>query len=115
MGQDRVKRARVYHLRDYCKWAFRFNEAKWPEDYELVAGVTGVSDLETIYMLTNNIDRVWWENPGVFPYFFEAGVTGCRSTSVGDVIVTEAGAFRVAECGFERVQVEPLTEEDANV
>lgn len=44
------------------------------------------SKLETAFRLTNTIDAPWWENQGVEKHFTEEG---CRSTSVGDVVVNE--------------------------
>jgi hypothetical protein len=55
--------------------------------YRLVAEVTA-SGLDAVFELTNTIDRQWWINPGVTPRFQGEG---CRSTSVGDIVVEAGG------------------------
>lgn len=77
--------------------------------YEKVADVevgTHVTDtiaaLEFCFLFTNTAGRCWWENDHVTPT--DAAKNGCRSTSVGDVIVTPDGVhYIVAPCGFEKV------------
>lgn len=55
--------------------------------YRLVAEVTA-SGLDAVFELTNTIDRQWWINPGATPRFQGEG---CRSTSVGDIVVEAGG------------------------
>ncbi|WP_321820904.1 MULTISPECIES: hypothetical protein [unclassified Burkholderia] len=56
-------------------------------EYRLVAELDA-RDLEDVFERTNTIEREWWNNPGVDPKF---SGSGCRSTSVGDIIVDERG------------------------
>jgi len=75
--------------------------AAWPADFTQVATVRGNS-LDDAFRLTNHIDTPWTQNEDV---------TACvkqpvRSTSVGDVIVDEAGAAHVvASFGFKQFAV----------
>ena len=61
-----------------------------------------VKELDEAYAKTNTIDRVWWENAGVVK-LFEA--EGCRSTSVGDVLLNldTHACHVVAHFGFEEL------------
>lgn len=66
-----------------------------------------VGMLEEAYHRTNNIDedKVWWENVGVkFLGSVDYGMDGCRSTSVGDVLLyiedEKVHAYVVASFGF---------------
>jgi len=74
---------KVYHAR---KPNFRddgipiFND----DNFELVARVE-CGQLEDVFYLTNHVEHAWWENEGV------DCVKESRSTSVGDVVVTEDG------------------------
>lgn len=52
-------------------------------DYCTVAMLPGELTLDQVYQRTNTIDGPWWENPGVTKLVPD----GCRSTSVGDVII----------------------------
>lgn len=64
------------------------------KDYSLVAAVD-TDDLDEAYYLTNHIDHSWYENKGVTVY------VESRSTSVGDVLVTNDGTmYIVAMIGF---------------
>ena len=66
--------------------------------YNHVANVDSTS-LDHVFMLTNSIDEYWGENVGV-----EDLTTGCRSTSVGDIIEDNAGAkFLVCDLGFKEI------------
>lgn len=74
------------------------NKAK----YNFVAMVDGNS-LEDVFRLTNSINTGWWENQEVDPQFEG---DGCRSTSVGDLVITSNNQFYVvASSGFVRVKV----------
>jgi len=71
-------------------------------DYEAVA-VVEAATLDEAYELTNNIDGLWINNEAVV--WLSAAVKaagGCRSTSVGDVIVGR-GTFAVASFGFDQI------------
>jgi hypothetical protein len=56
-------------------------------EYRLVAEVRA-EGLDDVFQLTNSIDAPWWGNDGVQAKF---SGNGCRSTSVGDIVVDSAG------------------------
>lgn len=58
----------------------------WPDGYALVATVR-CHDIDDAFRLTNHIDTAWWKNEGVVL----VGPPAHRSTSVGDVVVDDAG------------------------
>ena len=66
--------------------------ATWPQDYDFVATVD-TDNLEVAFELTNSIDCAWWTNAKVISRFED---NGCRSTSVGDIVVLADG--RVLRC-----------------
>ena len=69
-----------------------------PANYRKVAEVT-CHEFD-IFELTNHIDKFWWDNPQVN----KVGEGRYRSTSVGDVYVTETGAaFRFLNAGVEEI------------
>ena len=73
--------------------------------FELVATVE-VPDgdgLEYVFEVTNSIDCFWGENEGVDLY--GNAVNGCRSTSVGDLVMIDNQAYVVAFAGFEAVNL----------
>lgn len=74
---------KVYHAREPN---FRDDEPQEFNDanFELVAEVE-CAQFEDVFYLTNHVDHAWWENEGV------TCVKQSRSTSVGDVVVTEDG------------------------
>jgi hypothetical protein len=85
----------VEHPRDNEGWLKMMDaqeQAQFPRDYTLVATVEG-DDVEKAFELTNTIDHSWWENEGATALFDDSG---CRSTSVGDVVVMSDG--RQLEC-----------------
>jgi hypothetical protein len=64
--------------------------------YEFV-GYVKTEDLNVAYQLTNHIDHDWTENEDVSaPVHSEP-----RSTSVGDILVSDTKVFIVARMGFE--------------
>jgi len=74
-------------------------------DYVHVANVY-VDSKDAAYELTNTIDANWYEDDEQVAYVGPAG--GCRSTSVGDVMVMldDSGVYRtwvVASFGFSDV------------
>lgn len=79
------------------------------EDYAHVANVYAGDSLERAYQLTNSFETGWYENDHNVAFLGspDHGMDGCRSTSVGDVLVRqEDGVFVtyvVASCGFRRV------------
>ena len=75
------------------------DEPVWPDAYTRVATVD-TDDIDCAYEFTNTIDKCWWENAGVTPHF---SGKGCRSTSVGDILLTREGAFRCANIGWDKL------------
>ena len=76
---------KVYHALD-PSYGFGENPS-WPNEYALVATVQ-TGDPDVAYAQTNSVDSSWWNNQGVVPNFIGEG---CRSTSVGDVLVMQSG------------------------
>ena len=78
---------------------------EWPRHYTKVAEVevhdedTPEDACEGAFCATNHIDRPWWENANAL----RIGPP-TRSTSVGDVVVVNDTPYRVAPCGFTRVE-----------
>jgi hypothetical protein len=69
----------------------------WPASYQEAAQVEAES-LEEAYIKTQHLETAWWHNRGV------KATQMSRSTSVGDVIQDEQGAFwAVAATGFIRI------------
>lgn len=65
-------------------------------EFTLVATVAA-TDLERAYMLTNHIDRPWWENEGVVKEVEE----DVRSSSMGDMFILDGRAYGVDTFGFK--------------
>jgi hypothetical protein len=95
----------VKHPRDTMGIRAMFDaqeNAQWPGDYDHVATVES-DDREDAFELTNSIDSNWWVNVGVTPH--GAAAKGCRSTSVGDIVVLGNGeAWKCAGCGWDRIE-----------
>lgn len=90
--------------RDATKAAALFRTAAHGVAYTLVAEVRATS-LEEVFQLTNSIDQHWWKNSGVQPKFKSAG---CRSTSVGDLVVDGSGVGHFCDSiGWTDVQLSP--------
>lgn len=89
---------RVYHHSWNSDWSFGVVGGRFPKDYSLVAQVA-TENLEEVFQLTNHIDSDWTLNKGV------RAISGShRSSSVGDIFVTEKGeAHLVASMGFVKV------------
>ena len=51
-------------------------------------------------MKTNTINDAWWNNEGVTSMFPEKG---CRSTSVGDMVLIGETKYKCADFGWEKV------------
>lgn len=98
----------VFHSKDFrASSGFGLGECFTAEDalqsfdssgYEFV-GYTKTDDLDRAYMLTNHIDSDWTENVDVSVGY---GITP-RSTSIGDILVTETEIHIVARMGFEKL------------
>lgn len=74
---------KLYHEKD-PDFGVSTHKAKFPEDFEHVADVEAET-LHDVFSLTNHIDDVWYKNEGV------TVIKESRSTSVGDIVVDEAG------------------------
>lgn len=59
--------------------------------------------LEDIYRETNNIDSSWAKNENKYIEVLGFASDGCRSTSVGDIIVIEDDVYAVASFGFDNI------------
>ena len=73
------------------------HEVKFPEfanDFNYVAEVD-TNNKDNAYILTNSINSYWGDNKKVEAYGKN------RSTSVGDVMVTEDGIYAVGMSGFK--------------
>jgi hypothetical protein len=72
-----------------------FNE----DNFKLIAEVD-TDDLDEAYELTNTINQEWHLNGGVKLI----GAMGCRSTSIGDVLIANSGrCYRVESVGFKEI------------
>ena len=75
-------------------------------NYELVADILEVTDLEEAFHLTNSIRRLWWKDARVTPRFAGHSCSGgCRSTSVGDLMQVGEEFHVVCAVGFAPVDV----------
>jgi hypothetical protein len=106
MTMNTQERYAVYHANDPLA-VVAPQAARWYADrsrhYTHVADV--VAPLEQVFTLTNHIDRPWTSNPQVIWYTTASPV---RSTSVGDVIVSqESGrAWLVMPVGLQELAPE---------
>jgi hypothetical protein len=96
-------RSQVFHLCDshqLCNAVEEFGcDAVFPDDYILVA-IVDSEVLEKVFELTNHIDSPWWDNDGVEV----VGDNHHRSTSVGDIVVTNEGTFRCENMGWHELE-----------
>jgi len=67
---------------------------------EVSAKMSTNEKLEKAFMLTNSINDAWWNNEGVTPMF---GDKGCRSTSVGDMILIGTEKYKCDSMGWSLV------------
>ena len=88
--------AKIYHAKQPVFGMYHKGMPEWSVDFDLVAEVEGNS-LDEAFRLTNHIDRAWWDNPGVITH------KKSRSTSVGDIIVTDDGTYRCETIGWTRI------------
>ena len=100
MGKD--YRSRVFHVAEFGKFLVETlpdSVPVFPDDYILVA-IVDSEVLEKVFELTNHIDSQWWDNDGVEV----VGDNHHRSTSVGDIVVTNEGTFRCENVGWHELE-----------
>ena len=91
---------KVYHATQPT-FASCGDQPSWPDAYKLVARVDSLCK-EVAFEKTNHITHAWWENTEVEL----VGESSQRSTSVGDVMVSDDEAWRVLGVGYEQIQEE---------
>ena len=80
--------------------------AAFDEKPHLVAFVEVVKEwsvskkLEHAFKMTNSIDDAWWNNEGVTSMFPDKG---CRSNSMGDMILVGETKYKCAALGWDKV------------
>ena len=67
---------------------------------ECPATMTTDEKLEFAFMKTNSIDDAWWNNEEVTKMF---GDKGCRSTSVGDMVLVGTDKYLCESTGWSKV------------
>ena len=67
---------------------------------EVPKSATVDQKLELAFRLTNSIEYAWWENEEVTPMFPEQG---CRSTSVGDMVLIGTEKYVCENMGWKKV------------
>ena len=67
---------------------------------EVPQNVTVNKKLELAFELTNSIEYAWWENEEVTPMFPDKG---CRSTSVGDMVLIGTEKYVCKKQGWEKL------------
>ena len=67
---------------------------------ECPGGMTTDEKLEFAFMKTNSIDDAWWNNEEVTKMF---GGDGCRSTSVGDMVLIGTDKYVCEKMGWSKV------------
>ena len=70
------------------------------EGVESVAVIHSDEKLERAFMLTNSVEDAWWNNEGVTPMF---DGKGCRSTSVGDMVLIGKEKYKCESMGWSKV------------
>ena len=67
---------------------------------EVSKSATVNEKLELAFRLTNSIEYAWWENEEVTPMFPEQG---CRSTSVGDMVLIGTEKYVCENMGWKKI------------
>jgi len=67
---------------------------------EVSSAMSTTEKLERAFMLTNSVNDAWWNNEGVTPMFPEKG---CRSTSVGDMVLVGKEKYLCDSSGWSLV------------
>lgn len=91
----------IYH-RD-LKLLSRLNGGSFPKDYEKVAEIE-CDSLNQAWILSNSIERQWYENPEVRIVASEC--TRLRSCMAGDVFAIKNKFFQVSSLGFTEIELE---------
>lgn len=68
---------------------------------EVPKNATVNDKLELAFKLTNSINYAWWENKEVTPVFFPE--QGCRSTSVGDMVLVGTEKYVCESMGWKKI------------
>jgi len=68
---------------------------------EVSAKLSTTAKLEKAFMLTNTINDAWWNNEGVTKMFPDD--EGCRSTSVGDMVLIGKEKYVCDKSGWSLV------------
>jgi hypothetical protein len=91
----------IYHADEMATYTdAKEKAAAFPQGYSKVA-VVEARDLCDTYRITNHIDAAWYDNPEVVELLNDQA----RSTSVGDVVVDEAGRAHLCACfGWEELE-----------
>lgn len=76
--------------------------------YKPVAMMPHASNPEIAWMQTNTVRKPWWENTDVTPLF---DGDGCRSTSIGDIVVSNGVVYIAATFGFNVISSEVVEHE----
>ena len=61
---------------------------------------TDIDKLEYAFMKTNSINDAWWNNEDVTSMFPDKG---CRSTSVGDMVLIGKTKYQVSNSGWKKI------------
>lgn len=92
---------KVYHREELASLFDKDAGKDFPEGYSLAASVE-CDNIDEVFRVTNHIDESWTENPEVK----ELHDPRPRSTSVGDVVVSEDEnnqAYLCAGMGWEKI------------
>ncbi len=84
-----------------------YKEAHYKTVCNLELGGTLSSVLDQAYMLTNSIDSAWYENSDILVE--ENASKGCRSTSIGDIIIVAHEVYVVVGAGFKHLDLSANT------
>ena len=69
---------------------------------EVSAKLSTEAKLEKAFMLTNSINDAWWNNEGITKMFYPR-TEGCRSTSVGDMVLIGKEKYLCEKSGWSLV------------
>jgi len=98
---------RLYHAKNLREVSFASSEEisalfHLGDNYEFV-GYIDAANLEEVYMKTQNIDEAWTSKIEASQLSLSKRA-GCRSTSMGDVILDDdSSEYAVASFGFDNI------------